>query len=104
MKSAQKPNPNKSVNTSINKKEDLIDDNVERQEILKKINLSRDLTGTKHNADKLKRKERPLVINVAYTQYEILKEVGQETGFVLNNDEEGEDDWDVWWIDGPIFI
>lgn len=43
-----------------------------------------------------------MVINVAFTQYEILTEVAKETNFKLSYDEEDKDDWDVWWIDGMI--
>ena len=44
--------------------------------------------------------EWPLVINVNYTQYEVLQDCGDETNFRLST--EDEEDWDVWWIDGPI--
>ena len=30
----------------------------------------------------------------------MLKDAAKETNFALSNDEE--QDWDVWWIDGPI--
>lgn len=52
--------------------------------------------------NKIDKKDRPLVINVAYTQYEILQDCAKETNFELSYDEDGEEDWDVWWIDGPI--
>ena len=42
-----------------------------------------------------------MVINVCYTQYEVLEDAARETNFRLSTDEE--EDWDVWWIDGPIF-
>ena len=45
-------------------------------------------------------KEAPLVINVLYTQYEVLKDVGEEANFTLSYDEE--EDWDVYWIDGAV--
>jgi len=45
-------------------------------------------------------KEAPLVINAMYTQYEVLKDVADELNFVLSYDED--EDWDVYWIDGPI--
>ncbi len=45
-------------------------------------------------------KEQPLVINVCYTQYEVLQMCADETNFRLSTDEEEE--WDIWWIDGPI--
>jgi hypothetical protein len=40
------------------------------------------------------------VINAAYTQYEVLKDVADEINFVLSYDEE--EDWDIYWIDGPV--
>jgi hypothetical protein len=45
-------------------------------------------------------RENPLLINVSYTQYEVLKDVAEELNFNLSYDEE--DDWDIYWIDGPI--
>lgn len=45
-------------------------------------------------------KEAPLVINAVYTQYEVLKDVADEINFVLSYEEE--EDWDIYWIDGPI--
>lgn len=68
-----------------------------------KCNTSRELVGQTLNKNKFDKSERPLVINVAYTQYEILQEVAKENNFTTINDEEGEEDWDIWWIDGPIF-
>ena len=44
--------------------------------------------------------EWPLVINVNYTQYEVLQDCAEETNFRLST--EDDEDWDVWWIDGPI--
>jgi tubulin polyglutamylase TTLL6/13 len=41
------------------------------------------------------------VINICYTQYEVLEDAARESNFRLSTDEE--EDWDVWWIDGPIF-
>lgn len=63
-------------------------------------NESRELVGTQRNANKKDFRERPLVINVVYTQYEVLQDAAKETNFCLSNDEEA--DWDIWWIDGPI--
>jgi tubulin polyglutamylase TTLL6/13 len=40
------------------------------------------------------------VINVNYTQYEIVKDAADETDFRLTVDDE--EDWDIWFIDGPI--
>jgi hypothetical protein len=40
------------------------------------------------------------VINAIYTQYEVLKDVSDELNFVLSYEEE--EDWDIYWIDGPI--
>ena len=45
-------------------------------------------------------REAPLVINAIYTQYEVLKEVAEEQNFVLSYEEE--EDWDIYWLDGPI--
>jgi hypothetical protein len=44
--------------------------------------------------------EYPLVINICYTQYEILYDCAEETNFKLSTNED--EDWDIWWIDGPI--
>lgn len=56
------------------------------------------------NANTVSTKGKPtLVINVAYTQYELMQDIAKECRFRLSYDEEGEDDWDIWWIDGPIF-
>ena len=42
-----------------------------------------------------------LTINVTYTQYfEVLEECANEVNFKLTTDDE--DEWDIWWIDGPI--
>jgi hypothetical protein len=45
-------------------------------------------------------KDPPLVINAIYTQYDVLKDVGDELNYVLSYEEE--EDWDIYWIDGPI--
>lgn len=45
-------------------------------------------------------KEPPLVINAIYTQYDVMKDVADEMNFVLSYEEE--EDWDIYWIDGPI--
>ena len=41
-----------------------------------------------------------LVINANYTQYEVLQDVADEMNMRLSYDDE--EDWDIWWIDGPI--
>ena len=41
-----------------------------------------------------------MVINALYTQYEVLKDVADEMNFLLSYDDE--EDYDVYWIDGPI--
>ncbi len=64
------------------------------------MNSNRDLVGQSYNFNKKDRRERPLVINTIYTQYEILADSGKEVNFVLTQDEE--QDWDIWWIDAPI--
>ncbi|CDW87803.1 tubulin-tyrosine ligase family protein [Stylonychia lemnae] len=45
-------------------------------------------------------KEQPLLINVSYTQYEVLKDVAEDLNFNLSYEEE--EDWDIYWIDGPV--
>lgn len=78
-------------------------DNATAEE-LKKVqirnNLSRILTGQSLNANQRNLNEPKLVINVAYTQYELVQAVARENNFALSMDEEGEEEWDVWWIDG----
>lgn len=63
-------------------------------------NYSRQLVGQKRNVNKVNTNEWPLVINVNYTQYEVLQDVADENNFKLSTDDEEE--WDIWWIDGPI--
>ena len=41
----------------------------------------------------------PLVININYTQYELIHEVAEDLGFRTSIDDE--EDWDIWFIDGP---
>lgn len=80
-----------------------VDDRTEVDELLEnqiQNNESRELVGTRRNANKKDLRERPLVINVIYTQYEVLLDAAKETNLCLSNDEEA--DWDIWWIDGPI--
>ena len=54
-------------------------------------------------SNKLKTKtsfnEVPLVINITYTQYEIIHEVAAACNFRTSIDED--EDWDLWFIDGP---
>ncbi len=64
-------------------------------------NESRELVETQRNTNKKDFREILLVINVIYTQYEVLYDTAKETNFCLSNDEEA--NWDIWWIDGPIF-
>lgn len=40
-----------------------------------------------------------LVINITYTQYEIMHEVAEACNLRTSVDED--EDWDIWWIDGP---
>lgn len=40
-----------------------------------------------------------LVLNITYTQYEIMHEVAELCNFRTSVEEE--EDWDIWWIDGP---
>ena len=44
--------------------------------------------------------ENPLVINILYTQYEIIHEVAANCNYRTSLDEE--EDWDLWFIDGPV--
>ena len=46
-----------------------------------------------------KRNEPPLVLNILYTQYEIIHDVAAKCNFKTSTDED--DDWDIWFIDGP---
>lgn len=63
-------------------------------------NQTRELVGQARNANTKDKSEWPLVVNITYTQYEVLEDCSQETNFRLSTDEEEE--WDIWWIDGPI--
>lgn len=39
------------------------------------------------------------MLNITYTQYEIMHEVAELCNFRTSVEEE--EDWDIWWIDGP---
>ena len=39
-----------------------------------------------------------MVINITYTQYELIHEVAAALNLRTSIDEE--EDWDIWWIDG----
>mmetsp|Transcript_26785 Transcript_26785/g.35829 ORF Transcript_26785/g.35829 Transcript_26785/m.35829 type:complete len:95 (-) Transcript_26785:19-303(-) len=41
----------------------------------------------------------PLVLNITYTQYELIHEVAQAVNMRTSIDED--EDWDIWFIDGP---
>ena len=41
----------------------------------------------------------PLVLNITYTQYEIIHEVATALNLRTSIDED--EDWDIWFIDGP---
>ena len=56
--------------------------------------------GISLNQNKKDLNDWPLVINIAFTQYEILNDCSEELNFRLTTEEN--EDWDVWWIDGPI--
>lgn len=43
--------------------------------------------------------EPQLTINIMYTQYDIIHEVAQDCN--LRTSIEEEEDWDIWFIDGP---
>lgn len=40
-----------------------------------------------------------MVINITYTQYELIHEVAQALNLRTSVDED--EDWDIWFIDGP---
>lgn len=63
-------------------------------------NRSRELIGQTRNMNTRQHSDYPLVINVSYTQYEVLQDCADETDFRLSTEEE--EDWDVWWIDAAI--
>ena len=69
-------------------------------ELYYQVNYSRALVGQSLNQNKKDLNDWPLTINVLYTQYEVLQDCCEETNFRLSTDEN--EDWDVWWIDGPI--
>jgi hypothetical protein len=41
-----------------------------------------------------------LVINVTYTRYEVIDEVSEALNMCTTDEEE--QDWDIWFIDGPV--
>lgn len=41
-----------------------------------------------------------LVLNILYTQYDIIHEVANQLQF--RTSVEDDDDWDIWFIDGPV--
>jgi hypothetical protein len=41
------------------------------------------------------------MMNILYTQYEIVHDVARRCKVKTTTDEE--DDWDLWFIDGPVF-
>ena len=41
----------------------------------------------------------PLVMNITYTQYELIHEVAAAVNMRTSIDED--EDWDIWFIDGP---
>ena len=43
-----------------------------------------------------------LILNIQYTQYEVLKEVADMVNMWISVSEQDEPDWDVYWLDGPI--
>jgi len=60
----------------------------EKLSIQVQMNQSRELVGQRYNANIRDLRERPMVINTMYTQYEILADCGKETNFILSQDEE----------------
>ena len=60
-------------------------------------NTSSKLNGNQYDN---KTNEYPLVINILYTQYEIIHDVAIHCNLRTSVDEE--EDWDIWFIDGPI--
>lgn len=56
---------------------------------------------TKKKTIKLKdpSNDPPLVININYTQYELIHDVAETLGMRTSVDDD--EDWDIWFIDGP---
>ena len=69
-------------------------------ELYRQLNSSRKMYGISLNQNKKDLNDWPLVINMMYTQYEILNDCSEELNFRLSTDEN--EDWDVWFIDGAI--
>ena len=46
------------------------------------------------------KQDAQLILNALYSQYEVLKDAEDELGFTISYEEE--EDWDIWWIDGPV--
>ena len=40
------------------------------------------------------------MVNVCYTQYDVIQDAANESNFKLSTEEE--DEWDIWWIDSMI--
>ena len=90
----------KQANNGLMKKEEETEKEMSRDQIYVLNNSTRQLVGQQRNANKKHPSDYPLVINVNYTQYEVLQDCADETDFRLSLDDE--EDWDIWWIDGPI--
>lgn len=54
---------------------------------------------TKKKANARNYYDPPLVMNIVYTQYEIIHEVAKDLNLRTSVDED--EDWDIWFIDGP---
>lgn len=71
----------------------------ETKEKINNNNNSRKKVGQTMNSNP-KKKEKKLVINTYYSQYEVLEEAGKVNYFRTSYDED--EDWDIWWIDSMI--
>ena len=49
---------------------------------------------------KKRRKKERLILNIAYTQYPVIKEVGKAFNFKITRNDEA--DWDLIWLDGAL--
>jgi tubulin polyglutamylase TTLL6/13 len=57
------------------------------------------LASAVHNNEPLSQQQ--IIVNISYTQYEIIHDVAAECNFRTSHNEE-EEDWDLWFIDGPV--
>ena len=53
--------------------------------------------------DKIKDQYSPqLIMNVQYTQYDVMKDVADLVNMQMSFNEVEDPDWDLYWLDGPI--